>query len=123
MAKRRVGMLYLLAVWIVLAAGTSGCTKCACCGPWIGAIQCVKGTDTVIRELSPYPQPGILILDSLAFYRGRGYTCTIPGIGTQLVPFTEGGRTCGEDALKQAEAMGYGCVADYTKPDNEPCHR
>ena len=123
MAKRKIVLLFLVAIVFVFFASTTGCTKCMCCGPWMGQITIIKGADTLYRYYSPGQTGGYVRLqDTVLFYTSQGYTC-ITGTFGFYGPYTEGGRTCGKEALKQAEAMEYGCVADYTKPDNEPCHR
>jgi hypothetical protein len=91
---------------LILVVTISDCRKAMCCGPFVGYITCIKGTDTINTGLSPGQLGGnVNILDSLNYYRNLGFTCT----AYNLVPFTMDGLTYGS-AIKQAESNGWGCV-------------
>ncbi len=88
-----------------------GCRQCMCCGPIMGNIMCVLGTDTVKRETDPGNQGNIV--DSLNYYQGKGYACN-----SYLFPYTIG-LVCGHAAIRIEEANDNGCVATY---DDGECH-
>ena len=93
-------------VFLLLAAIAPSCRRGMCCGPLMGNISCIKGTDTVYSQTNPGSPQGANIIDSLNYYQGNGYTCT-----SNIVPFIDyGSPVYGIAAIRQQEAAGNGCM-------------
>jgi hypothetical protein len=88
-----------------------------CCGPYVGTITCVKGIDTISRELDPGNlEQNINLSDTLSYYRNLVYVCSA---SPEFGPYTIGGYTCGSAINQEEKIKGYGCV-EITETDG-PC--
>ena len=103
----KTSSLIIIAILGILVCTTSGCLKCACCGPYIGTVMFVRGTDTIGRE---YIQMNYHILsDSLNYYTNLGYTYTTFG-GPYYYDVLQ---TCGPIKISQQQQMGNECITGH----------
>jgi hypothetical protein len=85
----------------------TACRKCQCCGPIvIVGVSCIRGTDTVVSNISWYYGSDNLLqraTDTINFYQARGFVCA-ESLGAGM-PSTY----CGSVSIKAVKAEGMLC--------------
>ena len=107
----------LIIAFAFVAFIETGCKKCVCCGIPIAYWQCTKDTSEVHQAWEPNtaPKDSQSILDTMAFYEARGYSCIQSG-GESSVTYY-----CGNDAKQAIKNPSLHCWDPIQREEQNPC--